>query len=48
MICESWGEMTKEELIDYIYPVNTVYIGITPPDYGLWVEIDKFTWKRIK
>ena len=41
-------KMTREELIDYIYPVNTVYIGITHPGYGLWVEIDKFTWKRIK
>ena len=37
--------MTIEDLI---YPVNTVIIGITPPGYGLWEEIDKFIWKRIK
>ena len=47
---QKWREcsLTREELIDYLYPINTVYFGRTPPDHGLWIEIDKFTWRRMK
>lgn len=40
--------MPWEKLIDYVYPVSTVYIGETHPEPGVWVKIAESMWKRVK